>query len=132
MSKLMVLICVMFVIILMVITNPSKNDYINWIKETSITQNVNSLDKGLISLIGNPLFDSSTLSRNFILFSIYTTYISDNNDMNTMGVANNFIQITPQSRYIILVIYLCLISLVSAAILYLLLPLVSKTRLKDD
>lgn len=133
MKKLVVVICIMFVVILMVMTNPNKSDYVNWIQESSIAQTNNSLGKGLIALIGNPVFNSSTLSKNFVLFSIYkTSVIGDTGTTSVLAVANNFIPFTEKSRYVIFTFYILMLVLASTAVLYIFLPYnCNKIKYKD-
>ncbi|KEO81425.1 DUF4359 domain-containing protein [Tumebacillus flagellatus] len=79
---------------LMAITNPNKNDYISWVKEKAVEKSQDSLEKGLISVFGNPIFDSTTTSTNYVFFSRYSTELDSKHKVKAIGVFKNFIPIS--------------------------------------
>jgi hypothetical protein len=89
------LILFMLLLFILVITNPSKGDYINWLKEEAISRSDNSLEKGMIEVLGAAVIDASTETSNFVVFSIFETNLG-NNTIIAIGVANNFIPIKVQ------------------------------------
>jgi hypothetical protein len=86
------LILFTLLLIILSITNPSKGDYISWLKEKAISRSDNYLEQGMIEVLGASVIDASTETSNFIVFSVFETNIG-NNTIIAIGVANNFIPI---------------------------------------
>lgn len=78
-------------IFLLVLTNPSKEDYISWVK----IKLMNSSDNGLLPIIvgvtGNAVFDNTTERKNLLTFSVYETTLGGEK-IRALGVFNNFIE----------------------------------------
>lgn len=92
----------------MAIANPSKNDYIQWVKENEITKTDSILSKAAIPLLGPTVIEESTTTKNFIFFTIFTTKI-DRNTIYTIGIVKNFIIITLANQNLIFGIYLVIV-----------------------
>lgn len=89
-GKVISFVLILFVLVIMAITNPTKADYVSWIKEQATRQTDNSISAGLISLFGGTLIDSETTTKNFIFFTIFTTN-AENKNAVTVGLFHNFI-----------------------------------------
>lgn len=70
--------------IAMIATNPSKENYINHVKDNI------GIESGLVSLIANPLIDRTTTETNLYFASVYRTQFGEREQI-TLGVLNNFI-----------------------------------------
>jgi hypothetical protein len=89
------LILFALLLIILAITNPSKGDYVSWLKEEAISRSDNSLEQGMIEVLGAAVIDASTETSNFVVFSVFETNLG-NNTIIAIGVANNFIPIKVQ------------------------------------
>ena len=69
--------------IAMIATNPSKESYIDHVKENI------GIKSGLVSLMANPLIDRTTTETNLYLATIYRTKFGENY-VTTLGVAGKF------------------------------------------
>jgi hypothetical protein len=92
-KNLIGILFVVLIIILMAVTNPSKNAYDEWAKSQLSSTTDNSLAKGVIELIGAPIIDQATTKSNYILFSLFQTSYQGNT-IKTIGLFNNFILIS--------------------------------------
>jgi hypothetical protein len=86
-------IVVLFVILIMVMTNPSKADYVNYVEENISQNGSNILEAGLINVLGAPIIDSGTISKNYLIFTIYDTNI-ENNHLIVLGICKNFLPLS--------------------------------------
>ena len=98
--KISSLIIFMFIIILLVLTNPTKGEYSAWLLKQYTQQSTSSSSIGtaIASLIGEPLIESATKSNNLIIFSIYDTK-PGNKSVTTVDLLKNFIVIS-KDQYI--------------------------------
>lgn len=64
-------------LILAAVTNPSKSEYISWTKEQSLSKTNNVFEKGLTAIFAQPLLENTTLTHNYVLFSVYDTKIDN-------------------------------------------------------
>lgn len=85
------LLFLFFILILMASTNPAKTEYVSWIKEQALAKSDGFLETGAISLFGDPVFDSSTTSNNYVFFSVFTTDLPGSDEMKIIGLFHNFI-----------------------------------------
>lgn len=85
------IIGIILILLVAAVTNPSKEKYVTYVKETSIQQGKNIVEKGLYSLIVSPVMDLSTISHNYIIFSIFETDMGEGNKYKVLGVFNKFI-----------------------------------------
>ncbi|MDA8228021.1 MAG: DUF4359 domain-containing protein [Desulfitobacterium hafniense] len=90
-NSIIYIVLFLFTLLIMTIANPSKEEYINYLKESVVQKsNDNALVAGLAATIGEPLIDSTTTVSNYIFFSVYTTRI-ENSELTTAGLLRNFI-----------------------------------------
>jgi Domain of unknown function (DUF4359) len=75
----------LFLLILMATTNPSKSDYELWAAE-QITKE----EGALVGWISNPVLSSMTEKSDYIIFSVYRTKL-DRTEITTYGAFNHFI-----------------------------------------
>lgn len=87
------LLVTLFVLGLAAFTNPSKDEYIAWMKEEALRKSDGLLEKGLISLLGNTIVESSTTTNNFVFFSTFTTNINRDFRLKAIGIFRNFFPI---------------------------------------
>lgn len=96
MNKRISIIFICFIFLLVgTITNPNKSDYINWATEKIQSQGTGTLQKGLLNFFGEKMVSNTTTSKNFIMFSIYSTDFGDEK-LTTLGLFKNFITIDKQ------------------------------------
>jgi hypothetical protein len=82
------------VVILMAITNPTKQEYISWFKdELKKESEYDLLDWGIEWFAPN-LIDGATMASDYVLFSIYKTNIQNDIVITTLGLFKNFIPIS--------------------------------------
>jgi hypothetical protein len=75
----------------MVITNPSKADFVGWVEEKGIEQSDNIIEKGITYFATEAWAESLTHTSNYIIFSTYTMLMPDGQNMNFIGAFNNFL-----------------------------------------
>ena len=90
MKKIFALTVIIFVLVIAAVTNPTKVDYVTWMKEKVIKESNNMLVTGAVSLLGNSLIESTTTSQNLVFFSIFNTNINGQNS-KVVGLFHNFI-----------------------------------------
>lgn len=80
-------------VILLAATNPSKSEYVDWLKgQVRAQASGNVVTLGLTALLGDAVFDSVTVRQDFLLFSVFRTSIGGNS-MTTLGILHNFIPV---------------------------------------
>ncbi|NME95387.1 DUF4359 domain-containing protein [Clostridium cochlearium] len=95
-KKIFIIIGIFSILILScVLTNPNKNEYINWSKEEIQSQSSNILEKGVMGFLGEKIISNTTTTRNYIIFSIYKTEI-EGEELTTLGIFKNFIPINKE------------------------------------
>ncbi len=82
----------LLVLILLAVTNPSKEEYTAWLQEKIEAKTENSIMKGVVSLFGESIIENATTTQNFIIFSIYNVSL-DGKKIKILGVFKNFIPI---------------------------------------
>ncbi|MBK1811527.1 DUF4359 domain-containing protein [Clostridium sp. YIM B02505] len=93
MRKIGIVISIILVLLsIATFTNPTKGDYINWVKESS-QKSHSLLEKGFIILLGDTVVNNTTTSNNFVIFSSYNTKIGSEK-IKTIGAFNNFLTIS--------------------------------------
>ncbi len=91
-SQFLILL-ILVVMILMAVTNPGLDDYVNWVAEQSREDSSSQLERLITNFVGEPMIRSATNRDNYVIFSIYETEISDLNgdeSSKTIGVFGNF------------------------------------------
>ncbi|CAL83854.1 DUF4359 domain-containing protein [Clostridium botulinum] len=95
-SKKIFLVSILSILIVScALTNPNKNEYVNWHKEKIQSQSSNILEKGLVGLLGDKIISNTTTTKNYIIFSIYKTEI-ENEKLTALGIFKNFILINKE------------------------------------
>ncbi|MET3697129.1 hypothetical protein SAMN05877753_1058 [Bacillus oleivorans] len=77
-------------IILMVITNPSKIEYVDWAKEQIKEQSTYEVVDWGIELLAPNLLEGATKAHNYVIFSVFKTTIMDDT-ITTVGLFKNFL-----------------------------------------
>ena len=94
MKKILIAISILIVLILLVVSNPSKEDFITWVRE-EVTKEVKGDSKVLVDfgfdIFGDKVINSATTSSNFVLFSIYDVELSEDKNVKVVAILNNFI-----------------------------------------
>lgn len=88
----------------MILTNPNKQDFVQYAEEQILESNSSSAIKVLTQLVSSQVISAETISNNYIVFSVYRNSFSP--DVKYIGVFNNFIvlednetgAITPSSK----------------------------------
>jgi len=85
-------IVILIILGLLFLTNPTKDEYVSWMKDKS-TVNSGQIEKGLVSMFGNFIFDQTTTSTNLYLFSFFETKLDKDKSYKVVGIFKNFIPI---------------------------------------
>lgn len=85
-----VLVCL--VIIILAISNPSKSEYVSWLKSRLMEdlESDNPIVMTLTSIVGGPLIETSTSTRNYAVFSVFETKVGSES-IRILGILRNFI-----------------------------------------
>jgi len=91
-------ICLLLVVVILVSTNPSVEEYSKWFASHSVGDDSNPLMRGFAELITRPLVEYSTKTRDFVVLTLFETNIEQESTV-VLGILNNFIVIRgPRSR----------------------------------
>jgi hypothetical protein len=91
------ILVIIFILFGAAITNPKKEAYVNWIKEEAIETSSNSIEKGVVALLGTPIIQSSTKTHNYIFCTVYETTLGSDK-IKVLGIYNNFIPISKKDN----------------------------------
>lgn len=96
MKRILSIIILIVVLFVLSQTNPGRADYIDWINHEAMDQSSNILEKGILSLAGEKVFDLGTTQKDYTLFSIYKTDFTEigMGKITTIGIFNKFIPIS--------------------------------------
>lgn len=83
------LLVILFILILMAVTNTTKREYTNFVKNKYAQQAGRTADKSFLLQIDNTFNNNTTQVKNCILFSIYKTSIGEDN-FQAIGVFRTF------------------------------------------
>lgn len=86
------LIIIIGLLIVMGVTNPTKQEYASWAKEQLMESSKDKLEQGLIGIMAQPLIENMTVQHNYILFSVFETK-NGKEEYTTIGILKNFIPI---------------------------------------
>ncbi|MFI8496489.1 DUF4359 domain-containing protein [Peribacillus butanolivorans] len=87
-------IALLLIILFATASNPSKTDYVSFVKEEISTE-----AGGFFGMISGPFINSFTTKKNFGLFSIYETRVEGNKEkLVAVGLFNNFIWLQTLER----------------------------------
>ncbi len=85
-------IILLIILVLMVITNPDKDDFFEWVNDQAIEASESSLEGVLTNIFVTPLLKSATVRKDYILFSTYTIEFNENKTV-FLGILKNFIEL---------------------------------------
>ena len=73
-------------------TNPTHEQYTTWIKEDYIpkTTDSNQITEALAQIVVPSLMSESTITKNYVFFSIYEVHLEHGNTLKILGMLNNF------------------------------------------
>ncbi|MBR2564902.1 MAG: hypothetical protein IKE29_09780 [Paenibacillus sp.] len=60
-----------FILVLLAITNPSKDDFVKWVVNSSIEESSNEWVNAGISLLGGPVINGVTTQQDLVFVSIF-------------------------------------------------------------
>jgi hypothetical protein len=80
----------LLVLILLAVTNPSREDYTAWLQEKIEAKTENPVMKGLVTLFGESFIENATTTQDFIIFTIYHVSF-DGKKIKILGILKNFI-----------------------------------------
>lgn len=86
------IIIALLILILLAVTNPSKEDYTAWLQEKIEAKTENPIMKGVVNLFGDSIIKNATTTKNFIVFSIYDVSLNGKK-VKILGALKNFIPI---------------------------------------
>ncbi|MFC7391999.1 hypothetical protein [Scopulibacillus cellulosilyticus] len=86
---LFITICMM---VIAIATNPSRSEYIGWLKEKTADSPVGKVDRGIVTLISKKALRNTTTTKDYGIFSVYITS-TKKDSMIALGVFNHFIPI---------------------------------------
>lgn len=90
-QRMFLLVAGISVLVLLTATNPTQSDYDLWAAGNLSGRSGNPLVKAsAISMVGPPVIDQITESKNYLLFSVYDTNYRDDG-FQTIGIFNHFI-----------------------------------------
>ena len=84
-------IILLVAIIYAIISNPTKNDFYDWVDNQAIENSETLVEGAFKNLIVSPLLKSVTVRSNFIIFSTFTIEI-DETKMVYVGVYDRFFE----------------------------------------
>lgn len=73
-----IIIIVLLVAILLVVTNPTEQQFIDWALKKADNNAESKIEELLGNVIGRPVLQLSTTRKDFLLFSIFTVDKGDN------------------------------------------------------
>ncbi|WHY66384.1 DUF4359 domain-containing protein [Neobacillus sp. SuZ13] len=95
MKRLVPIIILIAVLYLLSATNPNRSAYIDWVNHKTMDKSSSLIEKGVLSLAGESIFDAGTTHKDYIIFSIYKTDFSEVGfgKVTSIGILNKFITI---------------------------------------
>ncbi|MEO2077670.1 MAG: hypothetical protein ABGX20_20230 [Bacillus sp. (in: firmicutes)] len=89
---------ILFIVVIYVLseTNPTRSEYVDWINHKAMDQSSNLLQKGVLSVAGESIFDMGTTQEDYFIFTIYKTDFSKvgMGEVTSVGIFNRFIPIS--------------------------------------
>lgn len=89
-KRFLILISLLLFLLIASLTNPTKDDYVSFVKEELVKE-----EQQLIAVFAGPFIDAYTTKQNFGIFSIYNTQFSkkEKQPIKAIGLFNQFIVI---------------------------------------
>jgi hypothetical protein len=94
MKKILSGIILAFVLLIAILTNPTKDKFVSWTKDQIKSQSNNSLVSLGIEVFGGSILNSVTSEQNYLFFTIFDTQISESKEVKVLGLFNHFITLT--------------------------------------
>ena len=85
-------IFLVILIVLMIITNPTKDDFLDWAQNKTIKTSESVVGGTITNLLMSPLLKTASVRQDYLLFSTYKLEIEGSNTM-WIGVFKQFIEI---------------------------------------
>lgn len=111
------LIILLFLTIILAVTNPTKQDYIDWAKQAVVNNSNSNFEKAFVDLIGGSILNDVTITKNFVIFSLFETNIDETQKYITVGILKNFISLNDDLGLLIIIL---LVNLIIAIIILML------------
>jgi len=95
MKRLVPIIILIAALYLLSTTNPKRSAYIDWVNHKTMDKSSSLIEKGVLSLAGESIFDAGTTQKDYFIFSIYKTDFSEVGfgKVTSIGILNKFIMI---------------------------------------
>jgi hypothetical protein len=99
-KKVISIILLIVIVFVLSETNPGRSEYIEWITHEAMDQSSNILEKGILSLAGEEVFDMGTTESDYFIFSVYKTDFSEIglSQITCIGFFNTFIPISKNEK----------------------------------
>jgi hypothetical protein len=99
-KKVISIILLIVIVFVLSETNPGRSEYIEWITHEAMDQSSNILEKGILSLAGEEVFDMGTTESDYFIFSVYKTDFSEIglSQVTCIGFFNTFIPISKNEK----------------------------------
>jgi hypothetical protein len=94
--KILSIILIVLVIFVLSETNPDRKQYVDWMNNNAMTKSTNFIEKGILSVAGESIFDAGTTQKDYFIFSIYKTDFSEvkMGTVTSIGLFNKFFTIS--------------------------------------
>ncbi|MFW6000993.1 MAG: hypothetical protein ACOCQE_01370 [Halanaerobium sp.] len=89
---LIVIIIIMAVLLAGALTNPSREEFINWGIEEIRSESESDFERIFGGAFAGPILEMQTEAKDYVFFSIFTVKKSDN-ELKYIGIFNNFISL---------------------------------------
>ncbi|SDM69492.1 DUF4359 domain-containing protein [Bacillus sp. OK048] len=98
MKRIISIILLIVIVFVLSVTNPKRSAYIKWINHEAMGQSSNIVEKGILSLAGEKVFDMGTTESDYFVFSVYKTDFSEIGlgQVTCIGIFNHFIPISKE------------------------------------
>jgi hypothetical protein len=100
MKKIISIILLIVMVFVLSVTNPGRTQYVEWITHEAMDQSSNMLEKGILSLAGEKVFDMGTTEKDYFIFTVYKTDFSEIGlgQVTAIGIFNKFIPISKNEK----------------------------------
>jgi hypothetical protein len=99
-KKVVSIILLIVIVFVLSETNPGRSAYIEWVTHEAMDQSSNILEKGILSLAGEKVFDMGTTESDYFIFSVYKTDFTEigQGRVTSIGVFNTFIPVSKHEK----------------------------------
>ncbi|MBN2780926.1 MAG: hypothetical protein JXR21_03070 [Candidatus Marinimicrobia bacterium] len=85
-------ILLIILVLLLVMSNPSKDDFFEWVNNQMLEQSETTLEGVLTNLLATPILKSATLRKDYVVCSLYIIELNDEKD-TYLGILKRFVKI---------------------------------------